>query len=279
MGNTKHRCISIQRPNVINVILNFFLIYPTRPASVLGRTVTIPGAGLGAAGAATASAIALTFAGVAMLAAGVRQGRFRIALRECRRPDGPIIRQAVYLGVPTAIERATINLGQIAMTALVASLGTVSLAAHQIATTAEGVCYLPPTASPMPPWRWWASPWAPAAGRRPEPYGRLAGWLGFWMCLATGAALFVFAPQLAALFNTDPLVVAEATVMLRIVAFARAAVRRVHHPLRRPAGRPGRALSHGGGTGGHVGPAGPAGLRPGLLGQAGAGRRLDRHDH
>ena len=220
MGNTKTPLYFNTTANVINVILNFFLIYPTRPASVLGRTVTIPGAGLGAAGAATASAIALTFAGVAMLAAGVRQGRFRIALRECRRPDGPIIRQAVYLGVPTAIERATINLGQIAMTALVASLGTVSLAAHRIATTAEGVCYLPAYGISYAAVALVGQSVGARSRTEAGAYGRLAGWLGFWMCLATGAALFVFAPQLAALFNTDPLVVVEATVMLRIVAFA-----------------------------------------------------------
>src|SRR5699024_12042756 len=57
--------------------------------------------------------------------------------------SGAIIRQAVRLGLPSAVERATINLGQIATTAVVASLGTVALAANQIAVTAEGLCYLP----------------------------------------------------------------------------------------------------------------------------------------
>ena len=67
MGNSKAPLILNTAANLLNVVLNFFLIYPTRPANILGWAVTIPGAGLGAAGAAIASAIALTFSGVAMV--------------------------------------------------------------------------------------------------------------------------------------------------------------------------------------------------------------------
>ena len=43
--------------NLVNVILNFLLIYPSRPLTVMGLTFTMPGAGLGVVGAALASAI------------------------------------------------------------------------------------------------------------------------------------------------------------------------------------------------------------------------------
>ena len=49
--------------NIINVTLNFLLIYPTRPMTLLGLTFTMPGAGLGVEGAAIASAIAVTVGG------------------------------------------------------------------------------------------------------------------------------------------------------------------------------------------------------------------------
>ena len=48
--------------NLINVVLNFLLIYPTRVI----RGITIPGAGLGVIGAAIASAVAFAFGGIAI---------------------------------------------------------------------------------------------------------------------------------------------------------------------------------------------------------------------
>ena len=42
--------------NAINVVLNFFLIFPTRAMVLLGRPVTVPGAGWGVAGKAEATA-------------------------------------------------------------------------------------------------------------------------------------------------------------------------------------------------------------------------------
>ena len=44
--------------NVVNVVLNFLLIYPTRRLSLLGFEFTMPGADMGVIGAAVASAIA-----------------------------------------------------------------------------------------------------------------------------------------------------------------------------------------------------------------------------
>ena len=48
--------------NLINIVLNFFLIYPTRTAVLFGAPVTLPGAGLGVTGAAIT--VILHFAGI-----------------------------------------------------------------------------------------------------------------------------------------------------------------------------------------------------------------------
>ena len=42
-----------------------------------------------------------------------------------------------------ALGQSCLSLGEIAMTSMVAALGTISLAAHNQAVTAEGICYLP----------------------------------------------------------------------------------------------------------------------------------------
>ncbi len=218
MGNTRVPLYFNTAANLINVGLNFLLIYPTRTVELLGIPVTIPGAGLGVTGAAIASAASLAFAGGALLFAGFRQGRYRITLRDSFRPDRAIIRQAVRLGVPTAAERATINLGQIAMTAVVASLSTVALAANHITTTAEGMCYLPAYGISFAG----TALVGQAVGARNREdaaaYGRLAALLGFFLTVGTAVALFALAPFLAGLFNSDQAVVSEAARMLRIVS-------------------------------------------------------------
>ena len=220
MGNTRAPLYFNTAANLLNVCLNFLLIYPTRRAAVLGLSLTIPGAGLGAAGAAIASAAALAVSGTALLFTGTRQGeRFRVRLREGLRPDGAIIRQAVRLGLPSAVERATINLGQIATTAVVASLGTVALAANQIAVTAEGLCYLPAFGISYAGIALVGREVGARDREMAGAYGTLAAKLGFFVAVGAASALFLSAPLLASLFNSDPQVVEQAAHMLRIVAF------------------------------------------------------------
>ena len=50
--------------NIINIVLNFLLIYPTRAVVLLGQSYTIFGLGIGVVGAAVASAIAFTVGGI-----------------------------------------------------------------------------------------------------------------------------------------------------------------------------------------------------------------------
>ena len=220
MGNTRVPLYFNTAANLLNIVLNFFLIYPTRPAVLFGLSVTIPGAGLGAAGAAIASAAALATAGVALLRVGTHQGdQFRVRIRDSFRPDGAIIRQAVRLGLPTAVERATINLGQIATTAVVASLGTVALAANQIAVTAEGLCYLPAFGISYAGIALVGREVGARDREMAGAYGTLAAKLGFFVAVGAASALFLSAPLLASLFNSDPQVVEQAAHMLRIVAF------------------------------------------------------------
>lgn len=221
MGNTRTPLYFNTAANGLNVLMNFLMIYPTRTANLFGYTLLIPGAGLGAAGAAAASAISLTVAGSAMLVAGIRQGpRFRVHLRECFRPQKDIIRQAVYLGLPSAVERATINLGQIATTAMVASLGTVALAANQIATTAEGLCYLPAYGISYAGVALVGQSVGAGSRKEASAYGTLAAKLGFLFTTGTAAVLFLIAPLLTGLFNSDPQVSQLAAQMLRIVVFS-----------------------------------------------------------
>lgn len=222
MGNTRSPLILNSAANLLNVVFNFFFIYPTRPVDLLGLHFTVPGVGLGVAGAALGTVFAWAFAGAATTWAALHQGeRFTIRRGESFKPDRNIITQAVRLGLPSAAERAMVNIGQIAMTGVVASIDTgVALAANNIATTAEGLCYLPAygvasAATAMVGQSVGAQDRENARG-----YGALSAKLGFCICVGTAICLFLFAHPLASLFNTDPAVVDEAARVLRIVSVA-----------------------------------------------------------
>ena len=217
-GDTRTPLVLNGLANAANVCLNFFLIYPTR----VWMGITIPGAGLGVAGAAIASAAALAIAGLLILKTVFFNRKKPVSLGpdEGYRPDGPIIRTALMLGIPYIGERMTINLGQILMTTLVAHVGTVALAANHIATTAEGICYLPAYGVSFAA----TALVGQAAGARNREdameYGKLSALLGFFMCLGTGAVLFLFARPIADIFSNEAPVIAETAKMLRIVSFS-----------------------------------------------------------
>lgn len=220
MGNTRSPLILNTAANLLNVVFNFLFIYETRPVELFGLRLTVPGAGMGVAGAALGTVLAWAFAAAATLWAAFHQGeRYAIHRGENFRPDRAIIRQAVRLGLPSAAERAMVNIGQIAMTGVVASIdeGT-ALAANQIATTAEGLCYLPAYGIASAATAMVGQSVGAGDRENARGYGSLSAKLGFLLCVGTAVCLFLFAHPLASLFNTDQAVVDEAARMLRIVS-------------------------------------------------------------
>lgn len=217
-GDTKTPLFLNGLANVVNIVLNFFLIYPTR----VWRGLTVPGAGLGVAGAAIASALSLALSGTLILRSVFFSKSRPVSTgpEEGYRPDGEIIRTAALLGLPYIAERVIINAGQIFMTSLVAQVGTVALAANIIATTAEGMCYQPAYGVSFAATALVGQAVGAMDREDARAYGRLSGALGFFMSTCTGAALFLFARPIAAIFTPDQAVIAETAKVLRIVAFS-----------------------------------------------------------
>ena len=203
--------------NLTNVILNFFLIYPTRRVSVLSAELTIPGAGMGVIGAATASAIAFALGGICITVA-----LYRHALISPRgyslRPNKPILLACLRVAAPNAMQRFGTSLGYVVFAAMVNSLGSVATAAHTIANTVESAFYIPgygmQTAS--------ATLAGNALGARDEKrlreLSRLIIAIEVGLMLISGALLFLFAPQMMSLFSADAAVIALGAIVLRMVA-------------------------------------------------------------
>ena len=131
---------------VLDVILNWFLIFPTREINVLGSDITMPGAGLGVLGAALGTAGAETVIACIMMWYMLTRQKdvcLRGAERGSFRPTSAILRKAFKISVPMTLEHAIFCGAQIMITVIVAPLGVVAIAANAFAVTAESLCYMP----------------------------------------------------------------------------------------------------------------------------------------
>lgn len=146
-GNTKLPLYCNLGSNMLNVIGNFFLIYPSRSMTLpFAGDLSLPvwGADLGIRGAAiatTGSRYALAL--ILFYHIVNTQTAARISLSGNYRFRRETVRSLVHISIPVMLERNTLCLGQIALTAMISGLGTVPLAAHYLTNQTEGLLYLP----------------------------------------------------------------------------------------------------------------------------------------
>lgn len=131
---------------LMDVVFNFFLIFPTRVVSVFGFDLTMPGAGLGVLGAALGTVMAECLTALLMLYyLCYRQKGLDIGHRRggSFRPRRDVLRNAFKIAAPMTAEHAIFCGAQIMITIIVAPLGVVAIAANAFAVTAESLCYMP----------------------------------------------------------------------------------------------------------------------------------------
>lgn len=203
--------------NLVNVVLNFLLIYESRTVRALGLSIWLPGAGMGVIGAAIASAVSYAVGGVWITCALWKHPV--ISPRGQRlRPDWDVLRPCLKVALPSALQRFGTSFGYVAFASMINALGTIPLAAHSIANTVESAFYIPgygmQTAA--------ATLIGNALGARDERLmRRLARMLvGIEMVLMvfSGGLLFIFAPGMMSLFTIDAAVIALGATVLRMVA-------------------------------------------------------------
>ena len=203
--------------NLINIVLNFLLIYPTRTVTLFGASLRIWGAGRGVVGAAQASAIAVAVGGIAITTALCRHREIS-PVGVSLRPDRAILLPCLRVAFPNMLQRFGTSLGYVAFAAMINSLGELSTAAHTIANTVESAFYIPGygmmTAA--------ATLTGNAIGRGDEramrAQARLILLLEVSMMVVSGGLLFAFAPAMVRLFSADAAVILLGSTVLRMVA-------------------------------------------------------------
>lgn len=137
---------------VLDVLFNFFLIFPSRTVEFLSVHLVLPGAGLGVVGAAIGTALSELIAAVFLFVALCYRpsaicilGRFKAEQNALKMflPTSLVIKKALTIGLPIACERIVMCGAQICTTVIVAPLGTFAIAANSFGVNAESLCYMP----------------------------------------------------------------------------------------------------------------------------------------
>lgn len=203
--------------NIINIVLNFLLIYPTRSLFILGLSLTIPGVGLGIEGAAWASAAAYTYGGIAITCRLWRHKE--ISPRgQSLKPNGKVLRPCLRVAIPNMFQRFATSLGYVVFASMINSIGETATAAHTIANTVESAFYIPGYGMQTASATLAGNAWGARDTARLKNLTRTILPLEVGLMIVSGGLLFFFAPGLMHLFSKDPAVIHLGSMVLRMVA-------------------------------------------------------------
>lgn len=201
--------------NILNVILNVLLIYPTRTWFGL----EIWGAGLGVIGAALASAISFTAGGICISVALWRHPVITPRGNSFR-PDFEILKPCLKVALPNALQRFGTSLGYVAFASMINSIGDVATAAHTIANTVESAFYIPGYGMQTAAATLAGNALGARDNRRAGKLAQMIIFVETVLMILSGGLLFVFAPQMMGLFSRDAQVILLGSVVLKMVALS-----------------------------------------------------------
>ncbi len=213
VGDSRTPMLVTALANVINVIASAILIF---------GWFGLPA--LGAVGSAWGSVIARLI-GAALLVGVLWQGRngVRAGGGGSWWPRIGVLRDVLRIGMPAAVEEVLV-IGAIAsLTPVVATLGTVSLAAHRVAINVLSLSFLPGIGFGLAA----TALVGQAIGAQRSDEARAVAlialrWTVIWMG-GLGLWFLVFAEGLVSIFNRDPQLVATGAAAVRVVALTQPA--------------------------------------------------------
>lgn len=203
--------------NIVNIVLNFLLIYPTRQISVFDWMITIPGAGMGVVGAAVASAVAFALGGIWITIALWKHPVISPKGHSIR-PDFQILRPCMKIAIPNMLQRFGTALGYVAFAAMINSLGDVSTAAHTIANTVESAFYIPGYGMQTAASTLAGNAYGAKDKERLDELVKMFLPVEMLLMVFTGGALFLLAPPLVRIFSKEAAVISLGVTVLRMVA-------------------------------------------------------------
>ncbi len=201
--------------NIVNITLNFLLIYPSR--ELFG--VFIPGAGLGVVGAGIATAAAYTVGGILITAALFRHEKLSPRGMSLK-PDREILTPCLKVAFPNALQRFGTSLGYVAFASMVNSIGEIATAAHTIANTVESAFYIPGYGMQTAAATLAGNEYGAKNRENINRLGRMMLFIEVILMIISGGALFFLAEPMMGLFSRDPEVITLGGTVLCMVALS-----------------------------------------------------------
>lgn len=207
---------------LLDVVFNFFLIYETRPMTLFGTEITVPGAGMGVPGAALGTALAYIVTGIMLIwFATVKSPELSLKNEKWTfAPQWNYLRNAAKVSLPMGAQYMMMSGAQIVSTMIVAPLGNIAIAANTLAITAESLCYMPgygigDAATTL-------VGQSIGAGRRrlARSFAYRTVFMGIGVMAFMGAVMYLLAPQMIGIMTPDEQVRLLGAQSLRIGAFA-----------------------------------------------------------
>lgn len=203
--------------NLVNIGLNFLLIYPVREISLFSLHFTMWGAGMGVIGAAAASAVAFTLGGICITCVLWRHPLISPhGQRFC--PDMQILGPCMRVALPNMLQRFGTSLGYVAFAAMINSLGETSTAAHTIANTVESAFYIPGYGMQTAAATLAGNACGARDNRKMKNLASMFIPLETILMIGSGLSLFLAAPFLMRLFSSSDAVIRLGATVLRMVA-------------------------------------------------------------
>ena len=207
---------------VLDVIFNYFLIFPTRTISLFGIELTMPGFGAGVAGAALGSLLAFVCVALPLAYYAIFRSPILAWKQDVERFSWrwQYIWNALKISAPMGLQYLLMNGAQLVSTMIVAPLGNVAIAAHSFAITAESLCYMPgygisEAATTLV---------GQSVGADRRDLHRSFAWmtvfLGMIVMAFMGVVMYIFAPEMIGLLSPVTAIQDLGTSVLRIEAFA-----------------------------------------------------------
>ncbi len=206
---------------VLDVVFNFFLIYPSKVIHIFGHEFVLHRAGLGVRGAALGTTLAAACCGLAMVYfLFVRSENLHFRREKRKKFDKAELTSALQISLPVAFQNILSGGAQIVATGIVAPLGPVAISANSFAVTTEGFCYMPgfgiaAAATTM-------VGQSIGAGRKKT--AKRLGWIcilsGMVIMTLTGALMYIFSYPLIGLLSPVEDIRELGAAVLRIEAFA-----------------------------------------------------------
>jgi putative MATE family efflux protein len=207
-GDTKTPMKVNLKANFINIFGNAVLIYGLIGFPALGVT-----------GAGVSTAISNIIATV-LLCRRILSGKcmLKFNLKSRFKFDKNIMSNLIKIGIPASLEQVAMRIGMMIFIKVVAGLGTITFAAHQICLSILGLSFTPGQAFGIAASSLVGRSLGEGKLDKADEYGKEARRIGSIISSIMAIILFVFGPQLVGLYSRDPEIIRKASTALKIIA-------------------------------------------------------------